>query len=129
MTAGSRRATGVVFALCSTFIVQIGAAASTPIFALVGPAGTAWLRLCWAGLVFFAVARPNLRALHRRDLATAVLLGVVSATMTVTFFEAISRIPLATAGAIEFLGPLGVAGLRRPRRWGLLWPPLRVRGG
>jgi len=128
MTAGSRRATGVVFALCSIFIVQIGAAASTPIFALVGPAGTAWLRLCWAGLVFFAVARPNLRALHRRDLATAVLLGVVSATMTVTFFEAISRIPLATAVAVEFLGPLGVAVLRRTGRWGLLWPPLAFAG-
>jgi inner membrane transporter RhtA len=128
MVAGSRRATGVVFALCSIFIVQIGAAASTPVFALIGPAGTAWLRLCWAGVVFFAIARPNLRALHRQDLATAVLLGVVSATMTVTFFEAIARIPLATAVAIEFLGPLGVAVLRRTGRWGLLWPPLAFAG-
>ena len=39
--------TGVLYALCSIFIVQIGAAASTPVFAQVGPAGTAWLRLCW----------------------------------------------------------------------------------
>ena len=60
--------------------------------------------------------------------ATAVLLGVVSATMTVTFFEAIARIPLATAVAIEFLGPLGVAVLRRTGRWGLLWPPLAFAG-
>jgi inner membrane transporter RhtA len=107
MSDGKRTSTGVLFALCSIFIVQIGAAASTPVFALVGPAGTAWLRLCWAAVIFVAVARPSLRALRRRDLAAAVLLGVVSAGMTITFFQAIDRIPLATAVAIEFLGPLG----------------------
>ncbi|HTS79565.1 MAG TPA: EamA family transporter [Myxococcaceae bacterium] len=123
-----RRATGVVFALCSIFIVQIGAAASTPVFALIGPAGTAWLRLCWAGAIFLAIARPRLSAFHRRDLGAALLLGGVSAGMTVTFFEAIARIPLATAVAIEFLGPLGVAVLRRSGRWGLLWPPLAFAG-
>jgi inner membrane transporter RhtA len=128
MSAGSLRPTGIVFALCSIFIVQIGAAASTGVFALIGPAGTAWLRLCWAAAIFLAVARPNFRAFHRRDLAVAVLLGVASASMTVTFFEAIARIPLATAVAIEFLGPLGVAVLRRTGRWGLLWPPLAFGG-
>ena len=128
MPDATRTSAGVLFALCSIFIVQIGAAASTPVFALIGPAGTAWLRLCWAGVIFFAIARPNLRALHRRDLATAILLGFVSASMTVTFFEAIARIPLATAVAIEFLGPLGVAVLRRTGRWGLLWPPLAFAG-
>ena len=120
--------TGVLYALCSIFIVQIGAAASTPVFAQVGPAGTAWLRLCWAGVIFLLVARPNLAALHRRDLAAAVLLGIVSAGLTTTFFEAIDRIPLATAVAIEFLGPLTVAVLRRSSRWGLVWPPLAFAG-
>ena len=128
MADAKRTSTGVLFALCSIFIVQIGAAASTPVFALVGPAGTAWLRLCWAGVFFVAVARPSLRALHRRDLAAALLLGVVSAGMTITFFEAIARIPLATAVAIEFLGPLTVAVLRRTGRWGLVWPPLAFAG-
>ena len=128
MADGKRTSTGVLFALCSIFIVQIGAAASTPVFAAVGPAGTAWLRLCWAAVFFVAVARPSLRSLRRRDLAAAVLLGVVSAGMTVTFFEAIARIPLATAVAIEFLGPLTVAVLRRTGRWGLVWPPLAFAG-
>jgi inner membrane transporter RhtA len=48
--------------------------------------------------------------------------------MTITFFEAIARIPLATAVAIEFLGPLIVAVLRRSGRWGLVWPPLAFAG-
>jgi len=128
MPTGTRTSTGVLFALCSIFIVQIGAAASTAMFARIGPAGTAWLRLCWAGLIFVAVARPRLASFRRRDLAAALVLGVVSGGMTLSFFEAIDRIPLATAVAIEFLGPLGVAVLRRASRWGLVWPPLAFAG-
>ena len=128
MPTGTRTSTGVLFALCSIFIVQIGAAASTAMFARIGPAGTAWLRLCWAGLIFVAVARPRLASFRRRDLAAALVLGVVSGGMTLSFFEAIDRIPLATAVAIEFLGPLGVAVLRRASRWGLVWPPLAFGG-
>ena len=128
MVTGRQRITGVVFALCSIFIVQIGAAASTAMFARIGPAGTAWLRLCWAGVIFIAIARPKLATFRRGDLAAAVVLGVVSAGMTITFFQAIDRIPLATAVAIEFLGPLSVAVLRRSGRWGLLWPPLAFAG-
>jgi inner membrane transporter RhtA len=128
MPTETRTSTGVLFALCSIFIVQIGAAASTAMFARIGPAGTAWLRLCWAALIFVAVARPRLVSFRRRDLASALVLGVVSGGMTVSFFEAIDRIPLATAVAIEFLGPLGVAVLRRASRWGLVWPPLAFAG-
>ena len=48
---------------------------------------------------------------------TATAFGVVTVGMNVTFFEAIARIPLGTAVAIEFLGPVAVAtlGSRRPR--------------
>ena len=126
--ATGRTTTGVLLALCSMFIVQIGAAASTTMFARIGPAGTAWLRLCWAALIFAAVARPRLSTFHRRDLATALLLGVASGGLTLSFLEAIDRIPLATAVAIEFLGPLGVAVMRRASRWGLVWPPLAFAG-
>jgi inner membrane transporter RhtA len=115
-------------ALASVFTVQIGAAASTPVFAQVGPAGTAWLRLCWAALIYAVVARPRPWALPRRDLGGAVLLGAVSGGMTLFFFEAIARIPLASAVAIEFLGPLTVAVLRRSGRWGWVWPPLAFAG-
>jgi inner membrane transporter RhtA len=128
MGDGKRTSVGVLFALSSVFIVQIGAAASTSVFAAIGPAGTAWLRLCWAGAIFIAIARPRPWVLPRRDLAAAVVLGVVSAGLTTIFFEAIARIPLATAVAIEFLGPLTVAVLRRAGRWGLVWPPLAFAG-
>jgi inner membrane transporter RhtA len=126
--ATGRTSTGVLLALCSIFVVQIGAAASTTMFARIGPAGTAWLRLCWAALIFVAVARPRLTTFHRRDLAAAVVLGVASGGLTLNFLQAIDRIPLATAVAIEFLGPLGVAVMRRANRWGLVWAPLAFAG-
>jgi inner membrane transporter RhtA len=126
--ATGRTSAGVLLALCSIVIVQIGAAASTTMFARIGPAGTAWLRLCWAAVIFVAVARPRLSTFHRRDLAAAVALGVASGGLTLSFLEAIDRIPLATAVAIEFLGPLGVAVMRRVSRWGLVWPPVAFAG-
>lgn len=53
-----------------------------------------------------------------------VLLGVVTAAITLLFMAALDRIPLGTASALEFLGPLGVAVLRGRGRGRLLWPGL-----
>ena len=46
-----------------------------------------------------------------------VALGIVLALMNASFYLAIARLPLATVGAIEFLGPIGLAaiGLRTRR--------------
>ncbi len=115
-------------ALGSMVIVQLGAALSSRLFARVGPAGTAWLRLAWAAVILTALARPRLRGRPRRDLLAAAVLGVASGGLTVCYFEAIARIPLGVATTIEFLGPLGVAfaGSRRARD--LLWAVLAGTG-
>jgi inner membrane transporter RhtA len=42
---------------------------------------------------------------------TVVALGLVLAIMNVCFYLAIDRLPLATVGAIEFLGPIALAAL------------------
>ena len=49
--------------------------------------------------------------------ARFVGLGLVLAAMNSCFYEAIARLPLATVGAIEFLGPIALAahGLRTAR--------------
>ncbi|MGC0416405.1 EamA family transporter [Embleya sp. AB8] len=111
-----------LLALGSIVTVQIGSAVSTHLFDAAGPAGTAWLRLCWASLFFLILVRPKPWRRSRADLGAAAALGVASAVMTVGGFEAIARIPLGTEVAIAFLGPLGVAVLRRRDRWGLVWP-------
>jgi inner membrane transporter RhtA len=92
--------------------VQIGSALSMDLIAAVGAAGTAWLRLSIGALVFLAVARPPLRSVRRRHVLPLLALGVTTGLMSTAFLAAIERIPLGTAVAIEFLGPLAVAAIR-----------------
>jgi inner membrane transporter RhtA len=103
--------------------VQLGLAASVGLFDRVGPEGAAWLRLVWAGVLLLVLVRPRPSAFSRTGLRACVALGVVTAGLTLFFMAAVARLPLGTASALEFLGPLGVAVVRGGRR-GLQWPAL-----
>lgn len=111
----SQRNVAVLCALGSMSSVQLGAALSQPLFGRLGPAGVVMLRLAFAAFVLVALVRPSLRG-PRRALLVPVALGITSGLMTLAFYEAIDRIPLGIAVAIEFTGPLGVA-LVASRRW------------
>ena len=108
---GAARA-GTSMALASMCCVQLGIAASIGLFDQIGAEGAAWLRLAWAGVVLGLVGRPWRATFSRSGLLTCVTLGVVIAAMTLLFMAAVSRLPLGTASALEFLGPLGVAIVR-----------------
>ena len=127
-TARSHARTGTLMAVGSMTCVQLGLALSVGLFARVGPLGAAWLRLAWAGLVLLVVVRPRPSRFGRRGLLTAVALGVVTAALTMLFMAAGARLPLGTASALEFLGPLGVAAARSHRARHLLWPALAAVG-
>ena len=111
------RASGLGLAIASMTTIQLGAALSEPLFDRIGPSGLVTLRLVLAAAMLWPLTRPRLRGRSRRDLGAAVALGACSGLLTLSFFEAIARIPLGVAVTIEFLGPLGVAlaGSRRPR--------------
>lgn len=97
----------------------LGPSFAVLLFAAIAPSGVAWLRIASAGLIFALWRRPwrILGALPRRDLVNVLALGAVLAAMNAGFYEAIARLPLATVGAIEFLGPITVAGFgMRTRR-------------
>ena len=95
----------------------VGAALAVFLFQATNPAAVAWLRCASAAIALIAWRRPWRTSWTRRGLAWAAGFGVVTVAMNVAFFEAIARIPLGTAVAIEFLGPVAVATLssRRPR--------------
>lgn len=126
-----RTTTGVPpwsMAVAAMLAVQLSNALSVPVIEQVGAAGTAWLRMCFGVLFLWMIARPAIRSLRRKDVPALIALGVVTGFMTTFFLAAIERIPLGTAVAIEFLGPLAVAGLMSKHRTALIWPLLALVG-
>lgn len=110
MVGGTRGGAGM--AVSSMVFVQLGLAASVGLFDRLGPQGAAWLRLAWAGLLVLVLVRPRPSWFTRSSLMACVGLGIVTAGMTMLFMAAAARLPLGTASALEFLGPLSVATWR-----------------
>ena len=115
-------------AVGSMTCVQLGLALSVPLFSQVGPLGAVWLRLAWAGMILLIAVRPRPWRFRRPTLLATVALGVVTAGVTMLFMMAVARLPLGTASALEFLGPLGVAVARGRGGRRLLWPGLAAAG-
>ena len=115
-------------AVVAMLSVQLSAAWSMDLIAEVGAGGTAWLRLTAGAVIFLALARPSLRAVRRHDVPVLLGLGLASGLMGVMFLAAIERIPLGTAVAIEFLGPLTVAAVRSHNKQALVWPLMALLG-
>src|SRR5262249_50726549 len=97
----------------------LGPSFAVLLFSRVPVLGVAWFRIASAALVFAVWRRPwrmvvKIPWAQRRML---LALGVVLALMNACFYLAVSRLPLGTVGAIEFLGPIILAalGARTPR--------------
>jgi inner membrane transporter RhtA len=121
--AFSSARSGASMAVASMLCVQLGLAASVGLIDDVGAGGAAWLRLFWAGVLLVVIVRPRPSTFSREALRAGVALGVVTAGVTLLFMAAVSRLPLGTASALEFLGPLGVAVVRSrgvARAWALV---------
>ena len=115
-------------AVAAMLAVQLSNALSVPVIEQVGAGGTAWLRMCFGVVFIWMIARPGIRSLRRKDLPALLALGAVTGFMTTFVLAAGERIPLGTAVAIEFLGPLTVAGLMSKHRKALVWPLLALIG-
>ena len=108
----------------SAIFHYLGPAFAVLLFSRVSVLGIAWFRIASAAVVFALWRRPWRTFIgaswgQRRIL---LALGIVLALMNACFYLAISRIPLGTVGAIEFLGPITLAafGARTPRNLGAL---------
>jgi inner membrane transporter RhtA len=109
----------VSFFLVSAIFHYLGPALAVLLFAHVAALGVMWLRIASAAVVFAVWRRPwrLARRLDRRQRTTLLALGIVLAVMNAMFYLAVARLPLATVGAIEFLGTvvLAAVGARCPR--------------
>ncbi len=123
----TRARAGTSMAIASMLCVQLGLAASVGLIDDLGAEGAAWLRLAWAGVLLLVVVRPRRRDYTRQTFAACVLLGLVTAGVTLLFMASLARLPLGTASALEFLGPLGVA-VARGKGGTKVWPALAAVG-
>jgi inner membrane transporter RhtA len=91
----------------------LGPSFAVLLFARVDVLGVAWLRIVSAALILAAWRRPwrAFGALDRDGRALLLAWGLVLALMNCCFYLAISRLPLATVAAIEFLPVVGLAAL------------------
>jgi inner membrane transporter RhtA len=120
----SQTRAGAGMAVASMLCVQLGLAASVGLIDRIGAEGAAWLRLFWAGVLLLVLVRPRPAHFSPTALRYGVALGVVTAAVTMLFMAAVARLPLGTASAIEFLGPLGVAVWRGRGGGRQVWPLL-----
>jgi inner membrane transporter RhtA len=115
-------------AMGSMLCVQVGLAIAVTLINRIGVEGAAWLRLAWAGVLMLVIVRPRFSAFTWATFRVCVLLGVVTAAVTLLFMAAVDRIPLGTASALEFLGPLGVAVAHGKGGHRVVWPGLAATG-
>jgi inner membrane transporter RhtA len=101
------------FFAVSAIFHYLGPSFAVLLFAHVGVLGVALLRIWSAALAFALWRKPwrTITTLRGAQLAEVVSLGIVLAAMNTLFYFAIARLPLATVGAIEFLGVILLAAL------------------
>lgn len=95
----------------------VGAALAVLLFESVPAAGVAWLRVVAGAAVMAGWRRPWQTSWTKARLRLVAAFGIAMGLMNVAFYLAIDRLPLGTAVAIEFVGPIAVAALgSRTRR-------------
>lgn len=116
-TALRYRAPAPMLFVIGAVSMYAGAAVAVGLFSLLAPAAVAVLRMLGAAAVLLAWRRPAAAAWRGPRLVRAAAFGLATAGMNIAFYEAIARLPLGTAVAVEFCGPVAVAAVasRRPR--------------
>ena len=102
-----------VFFVVSAVFHYLGPSFAVLLCARVEVLGVAWLRIAAAAVVFAAWRRPwrAFAALDRSGRHLIAGWGALLAVMNCAFYLAISRLPLGTVAAIEFLPVIALAAL------------------
>jgi inner membrane transporter RhtA len=117
LALSARRVPAPVLFVVGGVSMYVGAALAVGLFDRLAPSAVAVLRLIGAAAVLLAWRRPPAAAWRGARLLRSAAFGLATGLMNLAFYEAIARLPLGTAVAIEFCGPVAVAAVasRRPR--------------
>lgn len=118
---------GALMALAALCSAQLAGALSIRLTPLISIQDLTWLRLSWAAIILVIVARPWRSRFNRSTFLICTLLGVTSGATAMLYMASITRLPIGTATALEFLGPLSIAVIRL-RGAGKLWALAAIAG-
>ena len=110
-----------ILVLVSIASTQLGSALAKSIIQELGSIPTVLLRVGLGAIALLLIKRPQLKGYARNDYIVLILFGLGLAAMNLSFYAAISRIPLGIAVTLEFVGPLGVACANSRQALDLLW--------
>ncbi len=113
---------GSLIALC------VGSSYAKSLFAVMGIEGVSALRIGLSMVLLMLAFRPWRVSWRAADMPLLVAYGVTLGLMNFWFYQAIGRIPLGLAIAIEFTGPLAVAICLSRHPLDALWVSLAVAG-
>ncbi len=123
VTASTASSTGIgrrlqapppqVYFVASAVFHYLGPSFAVLLFARVDVLGVAWLRIASAAIIFAFWRRPwhAFRALDGDGRLLLLAWGAVLGVMNACFYTAISRLPLGTVAAIEFLPVIALAAV------------------
>lgn len=124
----STKSTSAAAVLVGVVSVQGGAALARSLFDSVDPAVIVFARQGITAIVLCVVARPSLRLRSRAQLVTIALFGGTMSAMSLSFYAAVARLPLALAVTLEMTGPLALAVVLSRRLRDVMWSLLAVAG-
>jgi inner membrane transporter RhtA len=128
VTVSERALAGAGMIVGTSIAIQLSAAIAHDLFDRLGPLGTSAMRFALGAVIVLAIVRPAIRG---RDAATwraIAAYGASLAALNLTFFQAISLIPLGVAVTLSFIAPLAMALMRSRRRHDVLWALLAGAG-
>ena len=116
-TAGSAALLVVVIALS----MQTGSALAARLIESAGVVEALWLRTAIAAAILAALRPRSLRVPAAGDRLPLAALTLTLLLMNLSFYAAISRVPIGIAVAVEFTGPLAVAVIGSRRLVDFIW--------
>jgi inner membrane transporter RhtA len=114
--------------LVSMASVQSGASIAKTLFPLAGAGGVVALRVGFGAILLCVALRPWRQPVRRTSWPPLVAYGLSLGLMNFLFYQALDRLPIGVAVAVEFTGPLTVAVMTSRRIIDFLWIAIAASG-
>jgi inner membrane transporter RhtA len=108
--------------------IQLAAALAHDLFDRLGPVGASAVRFALGAVILLAIVRPAIRGRDAATWGAIAAYGAALAALNLTFFQAISLIPMGIAVTLSFIAPLVMALVGSRRRRDVFWALLAGAG-